>query len=152
MTEHNPNPTARLEQTRSDLRMWSEQLDRKWERLEQLATSMGIERDVLIAIKYEEVETPAGEQDGYTTLLGLREVEGRWALSMGVGPDDMPYWDERAWEWMPRPTWTREMSVEAADHIETFVELLSKAAEATAERVETAAAAVTMAVHRLEAG
>lgn len=152
MPEPNTNSTDRLEQARSDLRMWSEQLDRKWERLEYLAASMGIDRDVLIAIKYEEVETPSGEIDGYTTLLGLREVDNQWVLSMGVGPDDAPYWDERAWEWMSRSTWTREMSVEAAEHIESFVELLCKAAEATAERVETAAAAMTQAVHRLEAG
>ncbi len=132
--------------------MWSDQLDRKWERLEQLATSMELGRDVLIAIKYEEVETPSGEVDGYTTLLGLREVENRWVLCMGIGPDGAPYWDERAWEWMARPAWNRDMAVEAAEHIEAFVDLLAKAAEINCERVETAAAAMTQAVHRLEAG
>ena len=139
---------ARLNRARTDVRLWSEHLESKWKQVEQIAESMSIGRDVLIPIRYQEVEESPGTQCGYTTLLGLKEHDGAWKICLGRGPDELPFW-QCAWKWTPRAHWTRQMADEAASHIDHFVEVLTCAAEIIAEEVEQAAAQVASAIHRL---
>ena len=144
----NTNTKYRLDQARRDLRMWSQQLYRKWERLEQIALEMDLQRDVLVPVKFEEVEDAGGSNTACTTLLGLRNMDGGWQIAMGIGPDDAPYWDER-WVWRPRSEWGREVCVLAATKIDHFVDALTAAAEETTAEVEEAAAAVSESIQRL---
>jgi hypothetical protein len=144
----NPNLNSRLEEARSEILMWSTQLDDKWQCLEEMAQSLNVGRDVLIPIRYEEVRQADDVVIGFATFMGMKKIGLNWCLCMGIGPQNVAYWEE-PWEWIPLARWNRDMSVEAAEHVDELVEMLTESAEVKTAEVEEAAAMVSQAIGRL---
>lgn len=144
----NADTKRTIRETAQNIRDWSNQLARGWERFEEFAVGLDLNRDVLIPISYEKVCDPDGRPHSLSTLLGLRCVDDQWQLALGVGPDGAHYLDPQ-WKWITRDVWDRNVFMLASSRVDHLLAALAAATFETAEQIEEAAASINEVVHRI---
>ncbi|MEO0586671.1 MAG: hypothetical protein AAF078_03440 [Planctomycetota bacterium] len=83
--------------------------------------------------------------------LGFVPIEGEWTLAMGAGPADADPLGP-GWYWTGREGWDRQQSVLAATAAGQLMDEVEFALIAMTDVVESAAASVGEALHRLRVG